>query len=137
MIEMQNSLEQCVSFGDCDPAGIVFYPRFYAWFDRAFHTLLARSGGHAALCSRLGAKGIGLIEASARFRRPLQDGDRIRIDFTVTEWGAKTMSLSYQVWKDDLLCATGTEVRGLFKETDTGMIAAPIDPLKEALEADG
>ncbi|ACM28750.1 acyl-CoA thioesterase [Rhizobium rhizogenes] len=137
MIEIHGSLEQCVSFGDCDPTGIVFYPHFYAWFDRTFHALLARFGGHSTLCGQLGAKGVGLIEASARFHRPLQDGDRIRIDLVVKEWGEKTVSLGYEVWKGDVLCATGAEVRGLFKETDTGMIAASIAPLKRALEADG
>jgi 4-hydroxybenzoyl-CoA thioesterase len=137
MTEMRISLPLQVSFGDCDPAGIVFYPRFYAWFDRAFHMLLARSGGHAAMCKRLNAKGIGLIEAQARFLRPLQDGDQISIELHVKEWGSKTVTLEYEVKRGDHLCATGKEVRGLFKMTDTGMIAAIIDPLKEALTADG
>jgi 4-hydroxybenzoyl-CoA thioesterase len=137
IMEPRISFEHRVSFGDCDPAGIVFYPHFYAWFDRTFHALLLPLGGHEALCDRIGAKGIGLIEASARFRRPLRDGDQARITLSVKDWGIKTLTLTYEVWNDDLLCATGTEVRGLFKATDAGMIAAPIEPLKEALEADG
>ena len=28
-----------VDWGDCDPAGIVFYPNFYRWMDRGFWLL--------------------------------------------------------------------------------------------------
>ena len=33
-----------VGWGDCDPAGIVFYPRFYAWMDNASHVLAREMG---------------------------------------------------------------------------------------------
>lgn len=28
-----------VGFGDCDPAGIVYYPNFFRWFDEATQAL--------------------------------------------------------------------------------------------------
>ncbi len=33
-----------VGWGDCDPAGIVFYPNFYRWFDACSHALLTARG---------------------------------------------------------------------------------------------
>ena len=33
-----------VGWGDCDPAGIVFYPRFYAWMDTVSHVLAREMG---------------------------------------------------------------------------------------------
>jgi len=63
-------LKQRVFFGDCDPAGIVFYPNIFSWFDRAFHMLLDPLGGHAAVCKRLDALGMGVMDAKAQFRRP-------------------------------------------------------------------
>ena len=52
------SMDQQVSFGDCDPAEIVFYPNFFRWVDRCFHEMLRqRLGGHARLCRDLGAQG--------------------------------------------------------------------------------
>ena len=33
-----------VGWGDCDPAGIVFYPRFYAWMDMVSHVLAREMG---------------------------------------------------------------------------------------------
>ncbi len=42
-----------VEWGDCDPAGIVFYPNFYAWFDASSHALLDALGfSHALLRER-------------------------------------------------------------------------------------
>ncbi len=33
-----------VGWGDCDPAGIVFYPRFHAWMDNVSHVLAREMG---------------------------------------------------------------------------------------------
>jgi acyl-CoA thioesterase FadM len=38
MLAHRSSFE--VQFGDCDPAGIVFYPNYLAWFDAAFGRML-------------------------------------------------------------------------------------------------
>ena len=72
-----------ISFGDCDPAGIVCYPNTYAWFYRVFHDWLKRFGGHEAICSKLGAIGIGVIEARASFRRPMRYGDNLSLKLSV------------------------------------------------------
>ena len=46
-----------VEFGHCDPAGIVWYPNFYEWFDAASHRLAERAGdGLHALRARLRAR---------------------------------------------------------------------------------
>jgi acyl-CoA thioesterase FadM len=31
-----------IEWGDCDPAGIVFYPRYFVMFDRSTSLLIAR-----------------------------------------------------------------------------------------------
>ena len=130
-----HSLSTRVSFGDCDPAGIVFYPNILAWFDRAFHDWLWSFGGHDALCARLGAVGIGLMDVSARFHRPLRNGDVLTIGLTVEDWGAKTVRLAYELRAADALSATGTETRGLFVRNQTGIVAASLDSLRKTLES--
>ena len=37
-----------VMFGDCDPAGIVFYPRYFAIFDTSTTTLFEKALGMRA-----------------------------------------------------------------------------------------
>ena len=46
------SMDVLVSFGDCDPAGIVYYPNFFTWVDRCFHTMLHEKLGAMRLCAR-------------------------------------------------------------------------------------
>ena len=52
-----------ITFGDCDPAGIVFYPNYFRFLDRTFHAWLMTHGGHKAVCAKAGARDIGLVPA--------------------------------------------------------------------------
>lgn len=128
---------QPVTFGDCDPAGIVFYPNYFAWFDRTFHDWLRAFGGHAKVCESIGALGLGLMEVNAKFRTPSRDGDVLEIALSVVAWERKTLQLSYEGTIDGRTAVLGQEVRGLFKTSQTGMIAADIQELKAYLVAHG
>ena len=128
-----HSVSHVVTFGECDPAGIVFYPNIYGWFDRCFHDWLAGFGGHAAVCARLGAVGLGLMQAEARFRRPMRPNDRIEVAMTLADWGRKALRLEYEVTLAGEVTATGTEVRGLFKPVAGGITAGEMADLRAAL----
>jgi 4-hydroxybenzoyl-CoA thioesterase len=136
-METVHELEYAVSFGDCDPAEIVFYPRIYAWFDRAFHDWLRGFGGHGKVCEALGAVGIGLLEATAQFRRPMRDGDRLRIMLSIEAWGRRTLRLAYEITVDGEVAAVGCEVRGLFKLSGDAIVAGEMEALRKLLDQDG
>lgn len=123
-----------VSFGDCDPAGIAYYPNILSWLDRTFHDWLWGFGGHDALCRKLDAIGIGLMDISARFVGPIRNGDDLTLALTIERWQPKAVTLGYEVRKDDRLMATGRETRGLFAMTKAGMIASDLSPLRAILE---
>lgn len=85
-----------VSFGDCDPAGIVYYPNLFAWLDRTFHTYLSgRGGGHMVLCRRLGAKGIGPVKANCDFPLPATENDELTVAIEEIEWHNRTFTVRY------------------------------------------
>jgi 4-hydroxybenzoyl-CoA thioesterase len=127
-------IEIPVSFGDCDPAGIVFYPNYFRWFDRCFHDLLqVRGGGHRALCARLGSAGLGLMDAGAMFRAPVREGETIRLELRVEHWGARSVRVGYAGRLDETLCVEGHELRGVFLMKDGRMTAGPTALLREAL----
>ena len=131
-------LEVPISFGHCDPAGIVFYPNYYRWFDRCFHSFLqARAGGHRALCARLGAVGLGLLETDARYPAPARDGDVMALQMRLAEWGGKTLRLSYSGLVGERPVVEGHELRGLFVMRDNRMRLGPLDPVKAALTEEG
>ena len=135
---MSEILQTCtirVSFGDCDPAGIVYYPNHFRWFDATFHALLQRFGGHAAVSRKLGSIGIGLIEVGGAFRAPAEDGDALVLTARLVEWREKTLRIAYEGRIDDRLTVEGFEVRGLFIREDGRLRAGRMAPLREMLEA--
>lgn len=86
-----------ISFGDCDPAGIVFYPNYFRWMDATFHAFLHdRSDGHAALCARLGARGLGLMEAKLGFRSPATEGMTLGYVILGIEWSDRSFEIHYR-----------------------------------------
>lgn len=124
-----------ISFGHCDPAGIVFYPNYYRWFDRCYHTFLhEKAGGHSLICEKLGAKGTGLIDTGAKFPSPATEGDVLRLEMTLAEWGSRTLRIEYTGYVGDRRVVDGFELRGLFIVGEDGrMRAGAMAPLQEMI----
>ncbi|WP_234186735.1 acyl-CoA thioesterase [Shinella sp. NM-101] len=123
-----------VSFGDCDPAGIVFYPNYFRWMDATFHRFLSeRAGGHTRLCGQLGAKGIGLMEATLSFRLPVTEGERIIFRAAGIDWGGRSMTVRYEVDFDGKRVLEGRETRGVFVLREGRMVAVDVRDLQLAL----
>lgn len=131
---MSPSFTTQITFGDCDPAGIVYYPNTFRWMDATFHKMLRAFGGHAALCEALGSVGLGLIDASAQFKSPLRDGDDLSIYATVTDWGNKAVTIAYEGRVGDRCAFKGNEVRCIFTRTESGMIAGDMTKLRDIME---
>ncbi|SEQ79560.1 acyl-CoA thioesterase [Thalassovita taeanensis] len=119
-----------ISFGDCDPAGIVFYPNAFRWMDAGFHALLRQSGGHAALCRQLGAVGMGVVDTSAKFHHPMRDGDQLELVVRLTEWSRRSFTLEYQGEVEGKRVFAGREVRCLFIRADNDIVAGETAPLR-------
>lgn len=101
-----------VQFGDCDPAGIVFYPNFYRWFDHAVHCAQRASGlSWSRMSTELGWLGLPLAEAGASFRRPVSPGDHIVIQSRLTAIEERRLVFSHQILRDDTLMCEGFEKR--------------------------
>jgi len=123
-----------ITFGDCDPAGIVFYPNAFRWMDAVFHTFLRSAGGHQALCQKLSSIGLGLVDASARFRHPMHDGDRLNLRISEAKWSQRSLTLNYEGTVDGRRAFEGNEVRCLFIQSETGIVAGDLAPLRALLE---
>lgn len=111
---MSSSLrvDRNVYWGDCAPSGAVFYPVYYRWFDEAAWEFF----DHAALAigelgKTYGLVGLPLMSCRAEFRRPCRLGDRLTVDTTIAQLGAKTITLSFHVFKQGELAVRGEEVR--------------------------
>jgi 4-hydroxybenzoyl-CoA thioesterase len=102
-----------VQWGDCDPAGIVFYPRYFEWFDAGTILLFEKATGltKIRMLEKYGGSGIALIEASARFRVASQYGDDIEITTTIKEFGRSSFSVEHRVTKAGVPALEGFERR--------------------------
>jgi 4-hydroxybenzoyl-CoA thioesterase len=101
-----------VEWGDCDAAGIVFYPRYFAWFDAATFHLFARTGlTMRQLWEKHGAVGTPLVDASAKFSIPSRWGDDLVCESGIGEWGRSSFTVQHRLLKDGKLAVEGIEKR--------------------------
>ena len=101
-----------IGFGDCDPAGIVFYPNFFRWFDASTHELLLAAGqSHDGMHREHGWVLGPLVDAGATFRAPARYNERIEIHSEIERWSAKTFRIAHRALRGDTLVAEGWEVR--------------------------
>ncbi len=120
--------EILIAWGDCDPAGIVFYPTYFYWFDTIFQRwLLSRELSQAALKARYGIIGTGILDTAATFRAAARDGDTLIAQAAATDWKSKAFRIDYRLTRDDALIAEGHETRGWLVMRD-GRIRAETIP---------
>jgi 4-hydroxybenzoyl-CoA thioesterase len=102
-----------VQFGDCDPAGIVFFPNFNRWMDEASLAFFMACGipPWRELVKTRGIIGTPLLEIHTKFYRPATYGETIEIHTTVESWAAKTLVQRHVVKRGDVVLCEGTEVR--------------------------
>lgn len=101
-----------VGWGDCDPARIVFFPRYFEWFERATYALFAGVGLPLHELFRERAMvGVPLLDVGARFLHASAYGDRLDIETRVVAWKTKTFRIEHRFFRDGLLTVEGHEVR--------------------------
>lgn len=109
----RNEREMTIEWGQCDPAGIVFNPRYFEFFDWSTALLLEAATGmrKAAMTAHHGIVGTPVVETRAVFHAPTRFGDRVRIVSTV--WAVKRSSfrVSHRLFRGDTLCVEGEETR--------------------------
>ena len=72
-----------VEWGDCDAAGIVYFPRYFAWFDASTAALFRRAGLEKHdLIKTFGIVGYPVVDTRARFIRSSTFGDIVDIETT-------------------------------------------------------
>ena len=108
-----NSFEIEVEWGDCDPAGIVFYPNYFRYFDAATNRLFETALGMKKINWRekFGIMGIPMVDTGAKFYVPSEFGSIIRVESTVSEFRRSSFDIAHKVFKGDILALEGHETR--------------------------
>ncbi len=112
-----------VQFGDCDPAGIVFFPNFSKWMDAASLHFFMECGipPWRELVKTTGIIGTPLVEINTRFLRPATYGETIHIDTCIIEWNRKTVKQQHTVRRGNTVLCIGLETRAFC------VLKAPLD----------
>src|SRR6185437_13932451 len=73
-----------IEWGDCDPAGIVFYPRYFAMFDSCTTALFSKALGMTKyqFTRHYRFQGYPMVDTRARFLKPTKFGDDVTIETT-------------------------------------------------------
>jgi len=101
-----------VDFADCDPARIVFYPRYFDWFDRASERLFRERGmAWPELWAHYQLAGFPIVDASAKFLGPARFGDTITLESWIGEWRSKLFIVEHRVHNGGEVIVEGRELR--------------------------
>ncbi len=108
----KNRKEISIEWGDCDPAGIVYYPRFFEIFDCCTNALFESVGlKKKETIAKYGLVVIPMVETSARFFVPSSFGDTVTVESTILEWGNSSFRVGHKLFRGDVLAAEGLEKR--------------------------
>jgi 4-hydroxybenzoyl-CoA thioesterase len=119
-----------IEWGDCDPCGIIFYPRYFAFFDASTSALIERALGMIKrdYLKAYDFAGHPLVNAHCRFLIPTRFGDDVTIETTVTQIRRSSFEVRHRLTKDAALAVEGFETRVWVKGHPASgrMKAAPV-----------
>lgn len=132
---LKNTVTRLIEWGDCDPAGIVFNPNFFAYFDHCTSLLYEAAGWpKPRMLAEFGIAGCPLVTTGATFKRPCRYGDTVEITSRVAEVRTSSFDIEHLLMKDGATCVEGKETRvWTIKDAETGALkSAPIpDEIRE------
>jgi 4-hydroxybenzoyl-CoA thioesterase len=109
---LTNTRRILVQWGDCDPAGIVWYPRYFEWFDASTAALFAAAGvSNNAMQKIWRILGIPMVDTRARFFIPSKFEDELTIESTVVEFRRSSFDVRHLMLRNGDLAVEGFETR--------------------------
>jgi 4-hydroxybenzoyl-CoA thioesterase len=102
-----------IEWGDCDPAGIVFYPRYFAFFNESTTKLFDTALGMKKIewRSKYGVVGIPMVDTGAKFIVPSRYGEIITIETRATALRRSSFDIAHRVFKGEVLAIEAHETR--------------------------
>jgi len=101
-----------IEWGDCDPAGIIFYPRYFEIFDASTAHLFEAALGMTKfeMFRKLEFAGWPLVRTQSRFLKPTRFGDDVVVTSTAI-FGRTSFDVAHKLSLKGELCAECNEKR--------------------------
>src|SRR5690348_13687437 len=94
-----------IEWGDCDPAGIIFYPRYFNIFDASTAALFERALGMPMIryLKVFDFAGHPLVRTRARFIRPTRYGDDVTVESAIS-FGDSSFDVEHRLGLGTVTC---------------------------------
>ena len=99
-----NKRDVQIQWGDCDPANIVYYPRYFAMFDDSTSIMFEAAGfSKQDIIHKYGLVGIPMVDTRAKFHIPSTHGEWIRIESRIESFKRSSFEVVHNVFKGEAL----------------------------------
>jgi 4-hydroxybenzoyl-CoA thioesterase len=83
---LRNRKKIQIEWGDCDPAQIVYFPRYFEYFDACTTALFKKAGlVKSEMLKKYSIVGIPVVDVRAIFRAPSRFGDNVVVESDFVE----------------------------------------------------
>ncbi len=101
-----------IEWGDCDPAQIVHYPRYLAYFDACTTALFKKAGlSKRRMLKTHQIVGIPLVDLHASFKAPSRFTDTVIVESEITEWRSSSFCVRHRLFNKNVLAVECVEIR--------------------------
>lgn len=101
-----------IEWGDCDPAQIVHYPRYLAYFDACTTALFKKAGiSKREMLKTHQIIGIPMVALQASFLAPSRFSDTVIVESEITEWGRSSFHVRHRLFNRGVLSVECFETR--------------------------
>jgi 4-hydroxybenzoyl-CoA thioesterase len=110
---LSNTRTVRIEWGDCDPAGIIFYARYFWFFDVSTTMLVEDALGMKKIdyLKAFDFAGHPVVETRARFLLPTRFGDEVEIESSVVAHGRSSFKVEHRLTLAGTLAVEGSETR--------------------------
>ena len=101
-----------IEWGDCDPAQIVYFPRYFEYFDACTAALFAKVGlSKPEMLKTYGIVGFPVVEIQSRFMAPSHFSEDVVIESEIGEWGRSSFRVRHRLYNGEKLAVECVETR--------------------------
>ena len=101
-----------IEWGDCDPAQIVHFPRYFFYFDACTTALFKKAGlSKREMLKTYQIVGIPLVDVRASFMAPSRFSDTVIVESEITEWRRSSFCVRHRLFNKKVLAVECIETR--------------------------
>ncbi len=101
-----------IEFGDCDPAGIVYFPRYLEWFDAALQNHFRACGlAKADIVSKYGFVAFPVVDLKVTYSTTSTFHEEVIIETTILEMRRSSFVIRHRLLRGEIVAVESIETR--------------------------